>query len=132
MNDSIEKIYKSAAFIFYRYKYVPVIGRISLQVYLQYEKKFQMWSHFGGKRELCDRSSYETALRELYEESTDLATPDIYENSITSQYFPQSKMVVYYVRVREYDFCINEHNWFNVEYLPTNLRPHVRIQIFSL
>ena len=88
-----------------------------------------MWSHFGGKREASDRDSYETALRELYEESRVLAVPSISGNNITSQYFTQSKMVVYYVRVREYDFCINEHNWFNVEYLPSNIRPHVSIQI---
>lgn len=132
MNRSIERKYKSAAFIFYRYKYVHTIGRILLQVYLQYEKKFKMWSHFGGKREPTDKDSYETALRELYEESKELAVPNVYSYEIPSRYFPQSKMVVYYARVREHEFCINEHNWFNAEYLPSNIRPHVLIQILAL
>lgn len=122
--------YKAAAFIFYRYKFYPSLKRSFLQVYLQYEPKHKAWSHFGGKREEYDKSSFDTAARELQEEKycseVLIQSLDKGRKKYRKKYFMSSKMIVYYVECQD-DF--NEANWFVVDALPNNVRSHIIEQI---
>jgi hypothetical protein len=125
--------YRAAAIIFYRDKDVIIDGITykHRQVYLQYEHKFNEMSHFGGKRETYDISSWQTAFREIKEETAQLKTP-IYEdkeNLAIKQYFHDSKMIVYYIKVAAYEYQGNESNWICIGSLPHNIRPHVISQI---
>lgn len=122
--------YKAAGIIFYRYYYQFI------QVYLQYEYHKSQWSHFGGKREPDDSGSFQTAKRELLEEIENPAAIEPFINSInhkqlTNRYFPQSKMYVYYIYSPELS-VLQEANWFCIDYLPNNIRPHVIPQIEHL
>lgn len=125
--------YKAAAFVFYRNIFVRSLNKQFLQVYLQYEYKYNQWSHFGGKREPFETNSFQTALRELQEENQ--CSPALINflklrsQTFTKKYFPNSKMVVYYVE-GVHDF--NEANWFVVDTLPSNIRPHIIQQFESL
>lgn len=130
---NIESRYKAASIIFYRYKYIPYLDSTVVQVYLQYEKKYKSWSHFGGKREVSDYNSLNTALREFMEETTsiqDMQIPDI-RFPLFKHYFLASKMIVYCAEVKKKNQG-SEANWMIVDYLPSNIRPHVRDQIKDL
>ncbi len=134
--SNIERIYKAAAFVFYRKLFVKSIGETVNQVYLQYEYKFNAWSHFGGKRESYDKDSFETALRELSEEkhcSKELFDfLDINYSNIRKKYFPSSKMIVYYVNIANIIDDFIEANWFCTDTLPSNIRSHISSQIKDL
>lgn len=128
--------YKSAAIIFFRDKDFIIDGITykHRQVYLQYEHQFNAFSHFGGKRETCDKSSWQTALREIKEETTQLKTP-IYEgkeNVAIKRYFRDSKMIVYYIKVKSNEYQGCEANWICIGALPYNIRYHVIPQIEHL
>lgn len=132
----MEDEYKAAAIIFYRDR-TFTIGRKSRQlrqVYLQYEKKHMSLSHFGGKREQYDKSSWITAVRELQEETHDLKTPEFLQKHKFSEkkYFTQSKMIVYYIKIYKYDKQGEESNWICIDWLPNNVRSHVVPQIKHL
>ena len=127
----MESRYKAAAIIFYRYKYVSGLKRTILQVYLQYEKKFKSWSHFGGKREVFDRDSFATAFRELVEEKScsDTLLCYLHDNILPKKYFFASKMMVYYVHISPKNTEFIEANWFAIDWLPSNIRSHIIEQI---
>jgi 8-oxo-dGTP pyrophosphatase MutT (NUDIX family) len=116
--------YKAAAIVFYRYKKIHSINKTVLQVYLQYEYKHDMWSHFGGKREPEDIDSFATAIRELKEESGIEITTTTYQK----KYYLASKMDVYYIQM---DGLIDA-NWFTVDSIPINTRKHVFEQIADI
>lgn len=132
--SNIERIYKAAAFVFHRRLFVPSIVKTVHQVYLQYEHKFNTWSHFGGKREVYDKDSFETALRELGEEKQCSKSLfdflDSNHSVIKKKYFQSSKMIVYYVDVNDInnDEFI-EADWFCIDTLPSNIRSHISPQI---
>ena len=127
--------YKAAAFIFYQYKFCASLKRSFLQVYLQYEYKHKAWSHFGGKREPYDRNSFDTAIRELQEEKycSESLIQSLRQdkNKFEKKYFNSSKMMVYYVgyQAKDHRCDFNEADWFVVEALPNNVRPHIIEQI---
>lgn len=129
--------YKAAGIIFYRYYYQKNTNRQFIQVYLQYEYRKSQWSHFGGKREPCDSGSFQTAKRELLEEIENPTAIKSFINSInhnklSNQYFPKSKMYVYYIHILQPLNCFYEANWFCIDYLPNNIRHHVVPQIKHL
>lgn len=128
-------LYKAAAFIFYKWVCIKPFNKLYLQVYLQYEYKFDQWSHFGGKREPYENDSFKTAIRELKEESpfTDNLYNWLIKNSskFVKKYIPSSKMDVYYVHIQNY-YEFQEANWFTIDFLPNNIRSHVIGQIKEL
>jgi hypothetical protein len=125
--------YKAAGFIFYRFKYVSSLKRTYVQVYLQYEAKHSQWSHFGGKREPYENDSFNTAYRELQEEScwslSFLNQLKSLKSILLKKYFTSSKMMVYYLNITKSEPNFQEANWFTVGALPNNTRPHIIEQI---
>jgi 8-oxo-dGTP pyrophosphatase MutT (NUDIX family) len=115
--------YKAAAIVYYRYLYVDRLKKTFTQVYLHYEHKYCAWSHFGGKKEPNDLNAWETALRELQEESNIATLPiplDVFCN-----YYKKSKMVVYYILVNDIK---TSGAWMDINCLPNNIRAHIKEQ----
>lgn len=96
-------------------------------VFLQYEKEFQCYSHFGGKKE-NNEDAYNIMLRELKEELGIIPKFEI----IDMKYFKKSKMVVYYAIMnfnnKLYKYILPKCKWFKLNKLPY-CRPHVYKQI---
>src|SRR5579872_6318670 len=99
IKDNIEKEYKSASVIFYKY---DEFGNI--RIFLGYENKISEWRHFGGKREKYDKNSYDTMLREVNEETEQKI---LLNRQLKYDYFSESKQVVYLHKCRKLTKTLN-------------------------